>query len=247
MPDEPRRPRIPDRRADLPPAGADDERTGPDQPPGARAGSDPRRPDRDAGPETSAVPEPRTTGDRRGADLARQILARAKEDARVKASGRARSARGAARGRDDAPGTSAAGSSDVPRRPRLPGIAAPGRDWVDPMRFGSSIQRLLADRGWKAEATSASVLARWDAIVGPEIASRCEPVSFRDGELVIAAESTAWATQLRLLSGQLQATLRKELGAGVVRRLVVRGPTGPTWKHGRLRAPGGRGPRDTYG
>jgi predicted nucleic acid-binding Zn ribbon protein len=111
----------------------------------------------------------------------------------------------------------------------------------------SSIERLLTERGWRAQATSASVLSRWDVIVGPEIASRCEPVALRDGELVIAAESTAWATQLRLLSGQLLTTLRRELGPGVVTRLVVRGPTGPTWKHGRLRAPGGRGPRDTYG
>jgi predicted nucleic acid-binding Zn ribbon protein len=33
----------------------------------------------------------------------------------------------------------------------------------------------------------------------------------------------------------------------VVRTLVIRGPSGPDWRHGALRVTGGRGPRDTYG
>jgi predicted nucleic acid-binding Zn ribbon protein len=37
-----------------------------------------------------------------------------------------------------------------------------------------------------------------------------------------------------------------EVGPDVVRRLVVRGPTTPDWRHGPLRVKG-RGPRDTYG
>jgi predicted nucleic acid-binding Zn ribbon protein len=109
------------------------------------------------------------------------------------------------------------------------------------------VRRLLADRGWAARASDASVLARWDAIVGPDIASHCTPVSLRDGELELAAESTAWATQLRLLSRQILGRLRAELGPGVVRRITVRGPTAPSWQYGPLRAPDGRGPRDTYG
>jgi predicted nucleic acid-binding Zn ribbon protein len=72
-------------------------------------------------------------------------------------------------------------------------------------------------------------------------------VSLRDGDLELAAESTAWATQLRLLSRQILAKLRAELGPGVVVRIVVRGPTAPSWQHGPLRAPDSRGPRDTYG
>ena len=36
------------------------------------------------------------------------------------------------------------------------------------------------------------------------------------------------------------------VGPDVVTKLVVRGPVGPSWRHGRLRVPG-QGPRDTYG
>ena len=60
------------------------------------------------------------------------------------------------------------------------------------------------------------------------------------------ADSTAWATQLRLLAPTLVRRLAEELGAGTVDR--GDGPAGraPSWKRGRLQVRG-RGPRDTYG
>jgi predicted nucleic acid-binding Zn ribbon protein len=179
------------------------------------------------------------------------VLARAKADARARARGRSAGRRGdgsapATEGGTDSDG-GRPGDRQPPGRSRLPGIAAPGRDWREPVSFAAALGRLVADRGWRARAMDASVLARWDVLVGPDIAAHCTPVSLRDGELELAAESTAWATQLRMLSRQLLATLRKELGPDVVRKITVRGPTAPSWRHGPLRAPGGRGPRDTYG
>lgn len=67
-----------------------------------------------------------------------------------------------------------------------------------------------------------------------------------DGELTVQADSTAWATQLRLLQRQLLAKIAAGVGDGVVKRLRVQGPTAPSWRHGPRRVPG-RGPRDTYG
>jgi predicted nucleic acid-binding Zn ribbon protein len=129
----------------------------------------------------------------------------------------------------------------------MPGIAAPGREWAEPVMFDAAVRRMLIDRGWEVRATTAAVLARWDVLVGPNISSHCHPVSLRGGDLELAAESTTWATQVRLLSRQLLGILRKEFGPDVVRRIVVRGPTTPSWRHGSRYAPGGRGPRDTYG
>ena len=53
-----------------------------------------------------------------------------------------------------------------------------------------------------------------------------KPESFADGELVVTADSTAWATQVRLLAPQLVRRLAAELGDGTVRRVKVRGPEG---------------------
>ena len=62
----------------------------------------------------------------------------------------------------------------------------------------------------------------------------------------MTADSTAWATQVRLLAPQLVRRLNAELGDGTVRRVKVRGPAPPR-QRGAWRVPGGRGPRDTYG
>lgn len=130
---------------------------------------------------------------------------------------------------------------------RRGGYSGPGPDPRDPQPFGSLVRRLVADRGWEATAASASVLSNWAGIVGAEVAARCQPVSLRDGELTLAAESTAWATQLRgVLLPTLMTRIRTELGPGVVTRIRVHGPTAPTWGSGPRRV-AGRGPRDTYG
>jgi predicted nucleic acid-binding Zn ribbon protein len=169
-----------------------------------------------------------------GADLARSALEAARAAARrrpVDPNGRRVAGR---RGR------AGAGSRG--------GYSGAGPDPRDPQRFGTLLRRFLADRGWEATAATATVLARWDALVGAEIAAHCQPVSLRDGELTLAAESTAWATQLRLpaVRDTLLARIRAELGPEVVRRVRVHGPTAPTWRAGPRRIVG-RGPRDTYG
>lgn len=164
-------------------------------------------------------------------------------------SGQARAAleraRAQARSRGVAPRRTGATGSGRTRRARRR-WAGPGPDDRDPQPFGTAVGELLADRGWEQRALSAAVLGRWDQLVGPELASHCWPESLRDGELVLVAESTAWATQIRLLGRTLITQLDRELGAGVVRRVRVHGPTAPSWTKGPRRV-AGRGPRDTYG
>jgi predicted nucleic acid-binding Zn ribbon protein len=130
---------------------------------------------------------------------------------------------------------------------RRGGYSGPGPDPRDPQPFGTLVRRLVSDRGWEATAANASILSNWAGVVGAELAGRCQPVSLRDGELTLAAESTAWATQLRgVLLPMLMTRIRAELGPDVVTRIRVHGPTAPTWGSGPRRI-AGRGPRDTYG
>lgn len=119
-------------------------------------------------------------------------------------------------------------------------------DERDPQRLGATLDRLIAERGWETDAAVGGVMGRWAAIVGAEVAAHAQPRSFDDGLLVVETDSTAWATQIRLLAPTLLARLAAELGAGVVRSVTVRGPVAPSWTRGRWNVPG-RGPRDTYG
>ena len=119
-----------------------------------------------------------------------------------------------------------------------------GPDPRDPALLASAVDDLVRDRQWEKTLRSAGILSRWDRIVGPEIAAHCRPVRLEAGRLSCVAESTAWATQIRLLNASLLERISAELGPGVVTSLTVVGPTAPDWRPGPLRGTG-RGPRDT--
>ena len=105
---------------------------------------------------------------------------------------------------------------------------------------------LLDTEGWQQRAAMGSVFGRWAEIVGADLAAHTRPDSFADGELAVTADSTAWATQVRLLATMLVKRLNTELGDGSVRRVKVRGPAPPR-QRGGWRVPGSKGPGDTYG
>jgi predicted nucleic acid-binding Zn ribbon protein len=82
----------------------------------------------------------------------------------------------------------------------------------------------------------------WADIVGPQVAAHTRPDSFDEGELVVLADSDAWAAQVKLLTPQLLRRLAEELGAGTVRRVRVRGPAGRPRRGGlRVRGSGSAG------
>ncbi|TYC15461.1 DUF721 domain-containing protein [Actinomadura syzygii] len=148
--------------------------------------------------------------------MAREALAQAKADAvkRGTVPGQKSRRKGAARG----------------ARVREPGRGG------DPKQFGSAIHELLASRGWEQRAAVGGVFGNWPGIVGAELAEHTRPEHFEDGELTIAADSTTWATQLRLLSSTLVRRLNEELGHGTVRRVKVVGPSSGPRRTGAWRA-----------
>ncbi|MFF2622489.1 DUF721 domain-containing protein [Oerskovia jenensis] len=116
----------------------------------------------------------------------------------------------------------------------------------DPQTFGAVVQRLLHERGWVQDVSVGGVVGRWREVVGDQVADHCEPETFEDKVLVVRADSTAWATQVRLLTPRLLERLAQEVGEGVVETVTVLGPTGPSFRRGP-KSVRGRGPRDTYG
>ncbi len=129
---------------------------------------------------------------------------------------------------------------------RLRGYSGPGPDPRDPQLFGSVLAKLVKARGWERPAAEATVFGDWPKVVGEEVASHCRPVKLADGELTVEAESTAWATQLRLLAARLLTRIAANVGHNVVTKLHIHGPAAPSWGRGPRRVRG-RGPRDTYG
>lgn len=158
-------------------------------------------------------------------DVARQALNRA---------------RAAARAKGLYPGAQSRRILAEPRR------SGPGKDGRDPKLFAETLAALLQQRGWVQEVSVGGVIGRWREVVGNDVADHCTPETFEDDVLVVRADSTAWATQIRLLVPRLLELMAKEVGQDVVRTITVLGPVGPGFGRGP-RSVRGRGARDTYG
>lgn len=124
--------------------------------------------------------------------------------------------------------------------------SGPGPDARDPQSFSAATRDLAQSRGWSKQVAEGSVLGQWSTVVGDQIADHAIPTSLRDGVLTVSAESTAWATQLRMVQAQLLAKIAAAVGDGVVTTMKIQGPVAPSWRKGNRSVPG-RGPRDTYG
>ncbi|MFV0532174.1 MAG: DciA family protein [Cumulibacter sp.] len=134
--------------------------------------------------------------------------------------------------------------TDQPRRRRRWSGAGPSVR--DPRPVGTIFGELARTQGWASDLQRGRVLSQWFTIVGAQLASKAQATSLVNGELEVRTESTAWATQLRSMNRVLLTRIEELVGPGVVRRIVIKGPAAPSWKHGR-RSVKGRGPRDTYG
>ncbi|KHO20299.1 hypothetical protein QQ44_27590 [Mycolicibacterium setense] len=184
-----------------------------------------------------AAPAPAASPDElsrmRGMDLVRRTL---------------EEARGAARsqGKDVGRGRSAPVRRVAGNAGRRRSWSGPGPDVRDPQLLGTATRDLAKVRGWSSKVAEGSVLGRWRVVVGDQIADHANPTGLEEGVLTVSAESTAWATQLRMVQSQLLAKIAAAVGDGVVTSLKITGPVGPSWRKGRYHI-AGRGPRDTYG
>lgn len=207
--------------------------TAPDDPDGGSADGSADGTD---GPGSGADPEgePETPGEP-DTDLAHDLLSRTRGE-HLPAGARRRRAVGRSKFR---PGDQ--------RERRREGWSGAGPDALDPVKVGAVLDGLISARGWDETMAQARVLSDWSTIVGPDVAAHCSPTSLTGGDLKLAAETTAWATQLRMLETTMLARIAESVGRGVVQRISVTGPVAPSWRHGPRSVQGHRGPRDTYG
>lgn len=119
----------------------------------------------------------------------------------------------------------------------------PGRD---PKGLGSALDALTAQLGWQSPLAQSSLMESWAEIAGAETAKHSTPAGIEDGRLTVQCESTAWATQLRLMRVAIMTSIAQRYPDAGITSVRFLGPDAPSWKKGPRSIPG-RGPRDTYG
>lgn len=144
-------------------------------------------------------------------------------------------------------GDLSATSRDARRRTRRePGSTVPFGRGRDPHGIADVMDALTAGLGWDSTLARSDLLASWPDIVGEETANHSRPVGIDDGVLTVACDSTAWATQLRIMRADIVTRIGEKFQDAGVISVRFDGPGVPSWKKGRRTIPG-RGPRDTYG
>ncbi|HQR26819.1 MAG TPA: DciA family protein [Nocardioides sp.] len=211
------------------------------EPTGGRPSSDGAGPD-EPGPDGSVPTPPEPHADD-GLDLAREVTRATTTGTAGSGAGRP----GPRPGQRRRAGQDGGRSGPAPRGQGGATLSGAHPDERDPQPLGTTVGRVVADHGWELELRVHGVFARWAELVGAEVAAHSSPESFADGRLVVRTDSTAWATQLRLLAPALVRRLNEELGHGSVSLVEVLGPQAPSWRKGPRSVRGGRGPRDTYG
>ncbi len=128
--------------------------------------------------------------------------------------------------------------TEPPRRSGKPG---------DPELIAGVLNELIAEREWDSGLAEGNLFITWPQIVGGDIAAHTTPLSISDGVLTVQTSSTAWATQLTLVSTQLLTTIQSDPSGATVIKLLFLGPLAPNWKKGIRSIRNAKGPRDTYG
>lgn len=159
-----------------------------------------------------------------------------------------------------------AGAADRERRDREAFDPAPPTDddvtigdrsglrrLTGPKPVGDALDEFLKGTGWADRVKATRLLDAWPDLVGDSVAAHCRPVRIDRGELLVEAESPAWATQLTWLEQSIRQRVNEQAGEVLVRRvrIVVAGQGGEDGRgrSGDGRPGGGRsgGPADRFG
>ena len=116
----------------------------------------------------------------------------------------------------------------------------------EPLGLSGALSSLAEELGWNSPLAKSELLAAWADVVGEETAKHSDPAGIDGGVLTVRCDSTSWATQLRLMRGELLLHIQQRYPDAAVESMRFVGPDVPSWKRGPRSIPG-RGPRDTYG
>lgn len=141
-------------------------------------------------------------------------------------------------------------SGAKPSRRRKRSSAGPGQEPFshdrDPKTLGDTLELMTQELGWSEYLSESLVAQNWNEIVGPLLAEHAHILDISDGVIHVQCDSTAWATELRRMRGQVITQIREHHPEAHIEEIKFIPPNAPSWKHGPKSIPG-RGPRDTYG
>jgi predicted nucleic acid-binding Zn ribbon protein len=133
------------------------------------------------------------------------------------------------------------------RRPKAKPVVGsmPFDEGRDPRTLGTILDNDARSKGWAVHIARATIMDNWSSVVGEDVAAHTMP-EIVDDTLAIQCDSSAWATQLRILRADIATELHNRFPDAGIQQVDVIGPGVPRQNYGP-RTVKWRGPRDTYG
>ena len=89
-----------------------------------------------------------------------------------------------------------------------------------PVTIREALQTYLSRTGLERRLAQAQVVPEWPKLVGPQIAAVTEPESVTaDGTLFVRVATSAWMTELQLMTPEIMARLNAGRGAGRIKTI----------------------------
>lgn len=98
----------------------------------------------------------------------------------------------------------------------------PGGRSEGPQRLGRALDRLMGTLRAPSVDVLDSVFTKWAEIVGEAVAEHSRPVTIDGETLVISAEDSTWASELRWLENEIIARVAEVSGSDRISTVNVR-------------------------
>lgn len=91
-----------------------------------------------------------------------------------------------------------------------------------PRQWGDALDQVASQLKAPRAQVLKTVFAAWEELVGAVMAAHSSPVRLVDGELVVAVDDPAWATEMKFFSTELIGRINAAAGEDAVDSLKVR-------------------------
>ncbi len=87
----------------------------------------------------------------------------------------------------------------------------------DPVPITDELDRMMRSLRGTDRRQVSGVFGSWDDAVGEQVAAHVRPLKLDQGALIVEADTSAWATQVKFLADELRARLHEVAGVDVDR------------------------------
>jgi predicted nucleic acid-binding Zn ribbon protein len=99
------------------------------------------------------------------------------------------------------------------------------------------IEKVLADLDLRTRFREQLAVSSWPQIAGRVVAAHSRAEAVRDGVLIVATDTAAWANELQMRRQELLELLAGKVGRGVIREIHFRAGARRRGRHGRQPRP----------